>query len=78
LSASIAGTFDNGSSQFGFDRAVDLRTASFSVSQQIYGPLVLKQAPPTTLTLDRSMTAMFLLREAAAAIVRIGHVLQPL
>ena len=42
LSASIAGTFNNGLSPFGFDRAVDLRTASFSVAQQIYGPLVLE------------------------------------
>jgi len=42
IAASIASTFDNGLSPFSFDRAVDLRTASFSVAQQIYGPLVLE------------------------------------
>ena len=42
VAASIAGTFNNGLSPFSFDRAVDLRTASFSVAQQIYGPLVLE------------------------------------
>ena len=42
IAASIAGTFNNGLSPFSFDRAVDLRTASFSVAQQIYGPLVLE------------------------------------
>jgi hypothetical protein len=42
LSASIAGTFNNGLSPFGFDRAVDLRTASFTVAQQLYGPVVLE------------------------------------
>ena len=42
LSASIAGTFNSGLSPFGFDRAVDLRTASFSVAQQIYGPVLLE------------------------------------
>lgn len=42
IAASIAGTFKNGLSPFSFDRAVDLRTASFSVAQQIYGPLVLE------------------------------------
>lgn len=42
IAASIAGTFNKGLSPFSFDRAVDLRTASFSVAQQIYGPLVLE------------------------------------
>ena len=42
IAASIAGTFNNGLSPFSFDRAVDLRTASFSVAQQIYGPIVLE------------------------------------
>jgi hypothetical protein len=42
VAASIAGTFNKGLSPFSFDRAVDLRTASFSVAQQIYGPLVLE------------------------------------
>ena len=42
IAASIAGTFNNGLSPFSFDRAVDLRTASFSVAQQIYGPLVIE------------------------------------
>jgi len=42
IAASIAGTFNNGLSPFSFDRAVDLRTASFSVAQQIYGPFVLE------------------------------------
>ena len=42
IAASIAGTFNNGLSPFSFDRAVDLRTASFSLAQQIYGPLVLE------------------------------------
>ncbi|MCX5937609.1 MAG: DUF3769 domain-containing protein, partial [Cyanobium sp. LacPavin_0920_WC12_MAG_62_9] len=42
IAASIAGTFNSGLSPFSFDRAVDLRTASFSVAQQIYGPLVLE------------------------------------
>ena len=42
IAASISGTFYNGLSPFGFDRAVDLRTASFSVAQQIYGPIVLE------------------------------------
>lgn len=43
LSASISGTFLGASlSPFGFDRSVDNRTASFSASQQIYGPLVLE------------------------------------
>ena len=42
IAASIAGTFNNGLSPFSFDRAVDLRIASFSVAQQIYGPIVLE------------------------------------
>ncbi len=42
LSASLAGTFLNGGSPFGFDRAVDLRTISFQAAQQIYGPLVVE------------------------------------
>lgn len=42
FSASIAGTFLNGASPFGFDRSVDLRTVSFQAAQQIYGPLVLE------------------------------------
>jgi hypothetical protein len=42
IAATIAGTFNNGLSPFSFDRAVDLRTASFSVAQQIYGPLVIE------------------------------------
>ncbi|MEX0588694.1 MAG: DUF3769 domain-containing protein [Cyanobium sp.] len=42
FSASIAGTFLNGASPFGFDRTVDLRTISFQAAQQIYGPLVLE------------------------------------
>ena len=42
FSASIAGTFLNGASPFGFDRTVDLRTLSFQAAQQIYGPIVLE------------------------------------
>jgi len=42
FSASIAGTFLNGASPFGFDRTVDLRTFSFQAAQQIYGPIVLE------------------------------------
>ncbi|MEB3202754.1 MAG: DUF3769 domain-containing protein, partial [Synechococcus sp.] len=42
LSTSIAGTFLNGASPFGFDRTVDLRTLSFQAAQQIYGPLVIE------------------------------------
>jgi hypothetical protein len=42
FSASIAGTFLNGASPFGFDRKVDLRTLSFQAAQQIYGPIVLE------------------------------------
>ena len=42
IAASLAGSFNNGLSPFSFDRAVDLRTASVSVAQQIYGPLVLE------------------------------------
>ncbi len=42
IAASVAGSFNNGLSPFSFDRAVDLRTASVSVAQQIYGPLVLE------------------------------------
>ena len=42
FSASIAGTFLNGASPFGFDRTVDLRTISFQATQQIYGPIVLE------------------------------------
>ena len=42
IAASIAGSFNDGLSPFSFDRAVDLRTASVSVAQQIYGPLVLE------------------------------------
>jgi len=42
IAGSISGTFNNGLSPFSFDRAVDLRTASFSVAQQIYGPVVLE------------------------------------
>jgi hypothetical protein len=42
FSTSIAGTFLSGGSPFGFDRAVDLRTLSFQIAQQIYGPLVLE------------------------------------
>lgn len=42
FSASIAGTFLNGASPFGFDRTVDLRTVSFQAAQQIYGPIVLE------------------------------------
>jgi len=42
IAASLAGSFNNGLSPFSFDRAVDLRTASVSVAQQIYGPIVLE------------------------------------
>jgi hypothetical protein len=42
FSTSIAGTFLNGGSPFGFDRTVDLRTVSFQAAQQIYGPLVVE------------------------------------
>jgi hypothetical protein len=42
FSASLAGTFLDGASPFGFDRTVDLRTVSFSAAQQLYGPLVLE------------------------------------
>jgi hypothetical protein len=42
LSTSIAGTFLNGASPFGFDRTVDLRTLTFQAAQQIYGPLVIE------------------------------------
>jgi hypothetical protein len=42
IAASISGSFNNGLSPFSFDRAVDLRTASVSVAQQIYGPIVLE------------------------------------
>ena len=42
FSTSIAGTFLNGASPFGFDRTVDLRTVSFQAAQQIYGPLVVE------------------------------------
>ncbi len=42
FSTSIAGTFLNGASPFGFDRTVDLRTLSFQAAQQIYGPLVIE------------------------------------
>ena len=42
LSASLSGTFINGLSPFGFDRAVDLRTLSFTATQQLYGPIVIE------------------------------------
>ena len=42
LSASLSGTFINGLSPFGFDRAVDLRTLSFTATQQLYGPVVIE------------------------------------
>jgi len=38
----VGGTFFDGLSPFGFDRAVDLRTLSFRAAQQLYGPLVLE------------------------------------
>lgn len=41
VSVTIGGTLRSGLSPFGFDRAVDLRTLSFSAAQQIYGPLVI-------------------------------------
>jgi hypothetical protein len=42
LAVLVGGTLRSGLSPFGFDRAVDLRTLSFSASQQIYGPLVVE------------------------------------
>lgn len=38
----VGGTFRDGASPFGFDRAVDLATVSFRATQQLYGPLVLQ------------------------------------
>jgi hypothetical protein len=38
----VGGTLRDGSSPFGFDRAVDLATLSFRAAQQLYGPLVLE------------------------------------
>jgi hypothetical protein len=38
----VGGTFRDGLSPFGFDRAVDLRTLSFRAAQQLYGPVVLE------------------------------------
>lgn len=38
----FGGTFRDGLSPFGFDRAVDLRTVSFRAAQQLYGPVVLE------------------------------------
>jgi hypothetical protein len=42
LAVSVGGTIRDGLSPFGFDRAVDLQTISFTATQQIYGPLVLQ------------------------------------